>query len=475
MQIAMLAAGFTRRRGRRAAPRDGRLAAQGRARAVRDGAWSTACSRAATSASSPRRSSGRSRASANTASPRATRPASRCWSTCRPGSSATSRRRSSPRCSTASRWASTRRRSWCATRASTASRCAASTCWQRLGLHARGDLAGRCTGRCAGRGGLGRSADGSAIDWRAQPAVRLGLNRVRGLFAAGAQRLLDARAAPPTRARQRLRVRQRRGPGAAGATRRPRTAGAGAGRRAAPAGRAPRAGALGSRRDPADAGAAGRCPLRRTADQPAGTLGGPRDRRRLSRSRHPDGPSSAGACCARSSTRLRVSTAAALRAFPDGRLARASGLVTHRQRPETAKGTIFVTLEDETGAVNVIVWPRVFERQRREVLGAQLMTVYGTWQCDTDSGGEVEAPDRAARRRPQRAARHADGRQSGFPLIGRDRCAAAGSARQPPRQVGADVVRILEPDRHPQHAFADARRRGAPRPACGRASCWPDG
>ncbi|HRA78626.1 MAG TPA: hypothetical protein PK956_07485, partial [Burkholderiaceae bacterium] len=41
------------------------------------------------------------------------------------------------------------------------------------------------------------------------------------------------------------------------------------------------------------------------------------------------------------------------------------------------------------GAVNVIVWPRVFERQRREVLGAQLMTVYGTWQCDTDTGGLV--------------------------------------------------------------------------------------
>ena len=48
----------------------------------------------------------------------------------------------------------------------------------------------------------------------------------------------------------------------------------------------------------------------------------------------------------------------ALRTFPHGRLARASGLVTHRQRPETAKGTVFVTLEDETGAVNVIVWPR---------------------------------------------------------------------------------------------------------------------
>ena len=76
----------------------------------------------------------------------------------------------------------------------------------------------------------------------------------------------------------------------------------------------------------------------------------------------------------------RVETAAALRSFPHGRLARASGLVTHRQRPETAKGTVFVTLEDETGAVNVIVWPRVAEAQRQPLLGAMLLTVYGQWQ-----------------------------------------------------------------------------------------------
>ena len=77
---------------------------------------------------------------------------------------------------------------------------------------------------------------------------------------------------------------------------------------------------------------------------------------------------------------FKVQTAAVLRGYPHGRLARASGLVTHRQRPQTAKGTVFVTLEDETGAVNIIVWPRVFETQRRALLGAQLLTVYGQWQ-----------------------------------------------------------------------------------------------
>jgi error-prone DNA polymerase len=81
---------------------------------------------------------------------------------------------------------------------------------------------------------------------------------------------------------------------------------------------------------------------------------------------------------------FKVEPAAVLRGYPAGRLARASGIVTHRQRPETAKGTVFVTLEDETGAVNVIVWPSVAEAQRRPLLGATLLTVYGQWQREGD-------------------------------------------------------------------------------------------
>jgi error-prone DNA polymerase len=82
---------------------------------------------------------------------------------------------------------------------------------------------------------------------------------------------------------------------------------------------------------------------------------------------------------------FKVLPAAVLQHFPSGRLARASGIVTHRQRPETAKGVVFVTLEDDTGAVNVIVWPQVAEQQRRALLGSTLLTVYGIWQRE----GEV--------------------------------------------------------------------------------------
>ncbi len=87
--------------------------------------------------------------------------------------------------------------------------------------------------------------------------------------------------------------------------------------------------------------------------------------------------------------RWRLRTAAALRDLPDGSAVRACGIVTVRQQPGTAKGLTFVTLEDETGTVNVIVWKALRERQRRELVRARLLAVQGTWQRDVESGGEV--------------------------------------------------------------------------------------
>ena len=87
--------------------------------------------------------------------------------------------------------------------------------------------------------------------------------------------------------------------------------------------------------------------------------------------------------------KFRIQPASVLHTYPHGRLARASGLVTHRQRPETAKGTVFVTLEDETGAVNVIVWASVADAQRKPLLGATLLTVYGQWQRQGDEAHPV--------------------------------------------------------------------------------------
>jgi len=85
----------------------------------------------------------------------------------------------------------------------------------------------------------------------------------------------------------------------------------------------------------------------------------------------------------------KLLTAEQMRDYPSGRLVRACGIVTARQRPQTANGVVFVTLEDETGCVNVIVWKSVKEQFRHEVYQSRLMAVYGVWQRDEDSGGEV--------------------------------------------------------------------------------------
>jgi error-prone DNA polymerase len=63
-----------------------------------------------------------------------------------------------------------------------------------------------------------------------------------------------------------------------------------------------------------------------------------------------------------------------------GSIAQAAGLVTCRQRPDTRSGVVFVTLEDESGCVNVVVWSDLFERQRKELLGARLLGVEGVVQ-----------------------------------------------------------------------------------------------
>ncbi len=75
--------------------------------------------------------------------------------------------------------------------------------------------------------------------------------------------------------------------------------------------------------------------------------------------------------------KMQIIEAEKLRSYSHGRKVRVAGLVTCRQRPDTASGVIFVTLEDETGCVNVVVWRTLIERQRRELLGARLLGVQG--------------------------------------------------------------------------------------------------
>jgi error-prone DNA polymerase len=76
--------------------------------------------------------------------------------------------------------------------------------------------------------------------------------------------------------------------------------------------------------------------------------------------------------------------AADLKTLPNGEPIKIAGLVLFRQRPGTAKGTIFITIEDETGAANLIVWPKVAERYRKVVLGAKVIHCEGILQKESN-------------------------------------------------------------------------------------------
>ncbi|HEX3424195.1 MAG TPA: error-prone DNA polymerase [Sphingomicrobium sp.] len=78
-------------------------------------------------------------------------------------------------------------------------------------------------------------------------------------------------------------------------------------------------------------------------------------------------------------------TAEHLRNLRDGKRLSMAGVVLIRQRPGTSKGVVFITIEDETGVANLVVWPAVFEKQRKIVMGARLMAVHGIVQKDPDS------------------------------------------------------------------------------------------
>jgi len=79
-------------------------------------------------------------------------------------------------------------------------------------------------------------------------------------------------------------------------------------------------------------------------------------------------------------------TADRLGSIRDGKRVSMAGLVLIRQRPGSAKGVCFITLEDETGVANLVVWPDVFDKQRKIVMGARLIAVHGIIQKDAEDG-----------------------------------------------------------------------------------------
>jgi error-prone DNA polymerase len=83
-------------------------------------------------------------------------------------------------------------------------------------------------------------------------------------------------------------------------------------------------------------------------------------------------------------TKERVIACEAVSHANDRQRVRCAGVVLVRQRPGSAKGVVFMTLEDETGIANIVVWPKVMERFRKEVMGARLILVEGTIQSSPE-------------------------------------------------------------------------------------------
>ncbi len=207
------------------------------------------------------------------------------------------------------------------------------------------------------------------------PALRLGLRLVAGLSAAGADRLVAARAAGPFRDVADLARRAALDRGDLGAL-------AAAGALATLAGHRHRARwAVAGIERPLpllpDARVAEGVPLLRGPTAGEGVVA---DYASLGLSLGPHPLALLRAALARRG----VQPAESLWDCADGALVRVAGIVTTRQRPGSAAGVVFVTLEDETGCVNLVVWQRVAARQRQPLLAARLLAALGRVQRHGD-------------------------------------------------------------------------------------------
>ena len=83
-------------------------------------------------------------------------------------------------------------------------------------------------------------------------------------------------------------------------------------------------------------------------------------------------------------TQTGIAACADLRACRDGSRVSVAGVILVRQRPGSAQGVVFMTIEDETGVANAVIWPKVLERERIVVMGARLVVVHGRIQRHED-------------------------------------------------------------------------------------------
>ena len=111
--------------------------------------------------------------------------------------------------------------------------------------------------------------------------------------------------------------------------------------------------------------------------------------------------------------RRRVITAAALKDQEQGARVRVAGLVLTRQRPGTASGVVFITLEDETGVANLILYSRIFDEHYLVARHAALLLAQGT----IENAGHPAAPERGGEGDANRSPARGEARATGFPGV----------------------------------------------------------
>ncbi|OYV52917.1 MAG: DNA-binding protein [Acidocella sp. 20-58-15] len=137
-----------------------------------------------------------------------------------------------------------------------------------------------------------------------------------------------------------------------------------------------------------------------------------------------------------------VTCAQAMRA-PDGKWLETAGIVLVRQKPGSAKGVMFITIEDETGIANLVIWPDLYEKQRRVILSSSMVAVYGHVQR------EGEVVHLIAHRLTDLSSELASvgDREAAFPLPhGQADQAEAGGGLDPRETAGLKAMEIHNPD-----------------------------
>jgi error-prone DNA polymerase len=143
--------------------------------------------------------------------------------------------------------------------------------------------------------------------------------------------------------------------------------------------------------------------------------------------------------------RRKIVTCAQAMQAKDGKWLETAGIVLVRQKPGSAKGVMFITIEDETGVANLVIWPSLYEKQRRVILSAGMMAVYGRVQR------EGEVVHLIAHRLTDLSSELASigDRDAAFPVPrGRGDEAKSGGGPDPRETLGRKAREIFVPDHH---------------------------